>query len=64
MADSNKFPAWCKTCAIRKPKDICDYCKMEFNPTKEIVMPNGYKSDEEEREGNLIMLHESNALNM
>jgi len=26
--------------------------------------PNGYRSEEEEREANLEMLHESNALNI
>ena len=58
MSDMNKYTKWCCTCIIRKPKDICEWCKMCDGK------PNGYRSEEEERECNLEMLHESNALNM
>lgn len=54
----SKYPKWCCTCIIREPKDICEWCKMCDGK------PNGYRSEEEERECNLEMLHESNALNM
>ena len=58
MTDMNKYPQWCCTCIIRKPQDICEWFKMCDGKT------NGYRSEEEERECNLEMLHESNALNM
>ena len=59
MADMNKYPQWCCTCFIRKPKDICEWCKVNVNDGR----PNGYRSEKEEREINLELLHESNALN-
>lgn len=58
MSDMNKYPNWCCTCVIRKPKDICEYCELCDDK------PNGYQSEEDEHMANLEMLQESNALNM
>jgi len=54
-----KFSYWCNSCCRRQSKDICEYCK----PDETTGIPNGYRSDEEERQINYEMLEESNALN-